>query len=64
MSPVTSSDALMQEDAVFLLERDQQNSGTYVIELQDNDDSDPIVDGWMSIVAKSCATRTVVGESL
>ena len=47
MSPVTSSDDLMQEDAVFRLERDQQNSGTPVIELQDNDDSDPTVD-WIT----------------
>ena len=45
MSPVTSSDALTQEDAVFKLAVDQQNSGTPVIELQDNDDSDPTVDG-------------------
>ncbi len=37
--PVTSSDDLMQEDAVFKLTLDQQNSGLPVIKLQKNDDS-------------------------
>ena len=39
VDPVTSSDDLMQEDAVFKLALDQQNSGQPVIKLQKNDDS-------------------------
>ena len=45
VAPVTSSDDLMQEDAVFKLTVDQQNSGRDVIELQDNADSVRTVDG-------------------
>ena len=45
VAPVTSSDALMQEDAVFKLTLDQQNSGQNVIEIYDNSDSVATVDG-------------------
>ena len=43
MDPVTATADLMQEDAVFKLNVDRQGSNTPVIELQDNDDSDPTV---------------------